>query len=84
MEWPLYSPDLNPIEPVWSLLKRELFRRYPNLANWRRCNVDWIDFKAALIDSWNHLDQDTIDRLILSLPRRIKAVLVARSWYTKY
>lgn len=84
MEWPPHSPDLNPIEPVWSLLKRELFRRYPNLANGRRRNVDWIDFKAALIDSWNHLDQDTIDRLIVSVPRRIKAVLEARGWYTKY
>ena len=38
-EWPPHSPDLNPTEPVWGLLKRELFRRYPSLANGRRRNL---------------------------------------------
>lgn len=38
-EWPPHSPDLNPIEPVRGLLKRELFRRYPSLANGRCRNL---------------------------------------------
>jgi transposase len=75
IEWPPHSPDLNPIEPVWGLLKRELFGRYPRIANGRRRNVDWDDFRAALIDSWNHIDQDAIDRLIR---RRINAVRTVR------
>lgn len=40
IEWPPHSPDLNPIEVVWSLLKRELFNRYPLLANGRRREID--------------------------------------------
>lgn len=84
IDWPPHSPDLNPIEVVWALLKRELFNRYPSIANGRRRIRDWEVFREALIDSWNHIDQDVIDSLIRSMPRRIDAVKKARGWYTKY
>lgn len=69
---------------MWSPLKRELFKRYPSLANGRRRQVDWDRFRAALVDSWDHMDQDSIDRLIQSMPRRIAAVRAARGYYTRY
>jgi transposase len=31
MEWPLYSPDLNPTKNLWALLKAEILKRYPEL-----------------------------------------------------
>jgi transposase len=31
MAWLLYSPDLNPIENLWKILKAEIDRVYPKL-----------------------------------------------------
>lgn len=31
MNWPPYSPDLNPIENLWALLKAEIYKLYPEL-----------------------------------------------------
>jgi transposase len=28
MNWPPYSPDLNPVENLWALLKKEIYKAY--------------------------------------------------------
>src|SRR3954468_6335096 len=83
IEWPAHSPDLNPIEPVWSLLKKELFNRYPRLAGQGRSSQNWEEFRNGLVDSWDHIPQGAIDSLIRSIPRRIAAVRAAKGYYTR-
>ncbi|GFV07266.1 transposable element Tc3 transposase [Trichonephila clavipes] len=62
MDWPAYSPDLNPIEYVWDMLGRPIAAHQhpptclPEL--WR-----------ALLDEWCNIPQDQIDNLILSIPK---------------
>jgi hypothetical protein len=33
---------------------------------------------------WEAIEQETINHLVDSMPRRIQAVLNAKGWYTKY
>ncbi|GBL99894.1 hypothetical protein AVEN_19405-1 [Araneus ventricosus] len=65
MDWPAYSPDLNPIEHVWDMLGRRIAARQPPLT----CLPE---LRRELLDEWCNIPQDQIDNLILSMPRRSK------------
>ena len=59
MEWPAKSPDMNPIENVWGLLKRRISRRI-------RPDDILQDLEDALIEEWNDLPQAYLDKCVLS------------------
>ncbi|GFU13310.1 DDE_3 domain-containing protein [Trichonephila clavipes] len=62
MDWPAYSPDLNPIEHVWDMLGRRIAAIQPPPT----CLPElW----RALLGEWCIIPQDQIDNLILSMPR---------------
>ncbi|GFW44538.1 transposable element Tc3 transposase [Trichonephila clavipes] len=65
MDWPAYSPDLNPIEHVWDMLGRRIAARQPP-------PTCLPELRRALLDEWCNIPQDQIDNLILSMPRRFK------------
>jgi hypothetical protein len=82
--WPAHSPDLNPIEPVWRWLKLKLFELHPELIHMGQSERDWEVFKRCIQEAWDAIPQEKIDRLILSMERRCRAVQKARGYYTKY
>ena len=41
-------------------------------------------FEAAAQEAWERIDQGWIDGLINTMGHRIKAVIKARGWQTKY
>ncbi|GFW36051.1 DUF1758 domain-containing protein [Trichonephila clavipes] len=63
MDWPVYSPNLNPIEHVWDMHGRRIAARQPSAT----CLPE---LRRALFDEWCNIPQDQIDNLILSMPRR--------------
>ncbi len=75
-DWPANSPDLNPIENLWSIVKRKMRDTRPN-------NAD--DLKAAIKKAtWASITPEQCHRLIASMPLRIDAVIHAKEGPTKY
>lgn len=75
MEWIAQSPDLNPIENLWSILDQELKHRKPN---------NEAELFEILKEGWNNLAKSMLERLVDSLPRRIAAVIAVKGRMTKY
>jgi len=69
IDWPPCSPDLNPIENIWKVLKQKLRNRNPH-GGWAL-----EDLKNAILDIWeNEISIDTINRFVDSIPRRLEKV----------
>src|SRR5882672_6692292 len=77
LNWPAQSPDLNPIEHLWSIVKRRLneYESPPKGMNqlWERVE-----------EIWNKISIETCQSLIESMPRRINAVLEAKGIWIDY
>ena len=76
MPLPAKSPDLNPIEHIWDLLKQRV-RSLPQPPTLRvlEQNTNQI---------WNNITQRTIQGYILSMRKRCLAVIRARGGHTEY
>jgi len=68
MDWPACSPDLNPIEHVWAIMKNRL-----EVLDTK----DTESFKVAINKVWTELweSKDMISNLINSMPDRIEKCL---------
>ena len=75
MEWPSISPDLNPIEHLWGILKRKVeVRKVSNIRQLR----------DVVMEEWKNIPVATSEALVNSMPRRVKAVLDNDGGHTKY
>lgn len=77
LPWPANSPDQNPIENMWDFVSRAVHRRI-NAPQ----NVD--ELIVAAVEEWNNIPQETINRLIVSMNRRVNMLLNRRGGHTDY
>ncbi|CAG9955436.1 unnamed protein product [Clonostachys rosea f. rosea IK726] len=84
LDWPPHSPDISPIENLWSLLKARIRSRYPYLNSLLKTDANIEELKRCAQVVWRDIDQSLIRGLMESLPNRLRAVIRARGWYTKY
>ena len=68
--WPPYSPDLTPIEHMWDELDRRVRKR-------RNPPETLAQLRNALIDEWNNIPMRSVNALVNSIQRRIKAATAA-------
>ena len=74
MTWPPSSPDLNPIDNLWALLKHEIYsegRQYTSL------NSIW----EAVIAAAQKVDRQQIKKLTDSTDGRLVAVIEKKGGY---
>jgi hypothetical protein len=64
-KWPPHSPDLNPIEHVWHIVARAVSERGP----WS-CE----DLATFVVEEFNKVPEEVIDKLVLSFFSRCKEV----------
>ena len=77
LDWPPQSPDLNPIEHLWS----EVERRLKQLSELPSTPADLWD---KMQDVWNEIDTEVCLNLIDTMPERIKDVIGAKGGYTRW
>jgi transposase len=74
--WPLYSPDLSPIEHLWEMDGRVRGR-------WNApATLDQL--RAALLEEWDNIPMRRINALMNSMHRRIRVVTDSRGRHTRY
>ncbi|GFX31233.1 transposable element Tcb2 transposase [Trichonephila clavipes] len=77
MDWPAYSPDLNPIEHVWDALWSRIAARLHHPENTQQ-------LKQMLIEEWALLQQEMLQQLVLSMRRGCGATIAVKGGHILY
>ena len=74
MVWPAVSPDLNPIENFWSIIKNDLYKEGKQY-----CSLD--ELWKEIIDAAKRVDKDTINKLTSSVDKRLCSIIEKKGGY---
>ena len=82
---PPYSPDLNPVEHAWVLLKRQVHIDYPWIGEYLG-GPQKVKKKLTEIlpRCWEKIPPKQFEALWRSMLDRVQAVIEAKRWYRRY
>lgn len=75
LKTPAQSPDLNPIEHLWGILKRNVHQHNVSSKN---------ELKRVVSEEWGKISTETCCKLVQSMGQRCKAIIKAKGHCTKY
>jgi len=76
MQWPAKSPDLNPMENLWGIMVRNVYR------HGRQYN-SLVELEAAIRHEWEAIPIETLHNLNQSMKRRIFDVVYNHGKFIK-
>ncbi|GFX97872.1 transposable element Tcb2 transposase [Trichonephila clavipes] len=77
IEWPAFSPDMNPIEHVLEAVGRRVAGRQPPPQTLQ-------ELERALLEEWDRIPPHVINSIIDSMPQRCSTLLAVRGNHTPY
>ena len=78
IDWPAFSPDLNPIETLWNKMKDWLQIHYPEY----KCSYE--ELRRRVQEAWDAIGEDLLEELVDTMPERCQDVINANGMYTKW
>ena len=76
LKWPGKSPDLNPNENLWTIIKKKVSQTNPSSLE---------ELKAAIKSVWSSdIDKNLCKNLSDSMPRRIENIIKSKGYQSKY
>ncbi len=75
--WLLFSPNLNPIERVWHIMKNYLQDNYPE-------NMLYNRLRAAINEAWERVGRFELETLIISMKDCCQSIINANGLFPKY
>jgi len=75
LDFPPYSPDLNPIENLWAIVAKAVEERHATTME---------ELQDVVAEEWEKVDTDLLAELVRSMPARCQAVIDAQGGNTKY
>ena len=75
LKWPANSPDLNPIENCWGMIKVTLAKK-------KITNLNQLKDEVEII--WNDLSHDYMTSRVNSMPNRIRMCIEAKGKHIPY
>jgi hypothetical protein len=77
LPWPPQSPDMNPIENLWAIIKKRRQKKY----GLPKTEAELIE---QIFDIWDNIEPELIEKLADSANKRISAVLKLKGKVSKY
>lgn len=75
MEWPANSPDLSPIESLWGKMKQSLRKNPARTLE---------ELRIRLQEIWDSITQEDCQKLVFSMPDRMKSTIKRKGDVTQW
>jgi transposase len=78
VNWPPFSPDLNPIETIWNWMKDWIEEKYEDK------QYPYEQLRKIVKEAWDEIPDERLIELLNTMPQRCQDVITAKGGYTKW